>query len=216
MTWRILIVDDHRVLREGIRSLLENRPDMEVVAEADNGRLAVSLAVELSPDVVLLDISMPGLNGLQATAEITSRCANTKVLALSVHSDRRYVVGMFEAGASGYLVKSCAFEELTRAIEAVCRGQTYLCPEIAGVVVDSLVKTQRRDPKTASPLTSREQEVLQLVAGGSTTKNIAAELNLSIKTVDGHRSQIMAKLELTSVAALTKYAVREGLTSLDA
>ncbi len=216
MTWRILIVDDHQVLREGIRSLLENRPDMEVVAEADDGRLAVSLSVELSPDLVLLDISMPGLNGLEATAEITARCANTKVLALSVHSDRRYVVGMFEAGASGYLVKSCAFEELTRAIEAVCRGQTYLCPEIAGVVVDSLVKTRRRDTKTASPLTNREQEVLQLVAEGSTTKNIAAELNLSIKTVDGHRSQIMAKLGLTSVAELTKYAVREGLTSLDA
>lgn len=213
MTWKVLLCDDHRVLREGLRTLLAQREGVEVVAEASNGREAVALAKSLSPHVVLLDISMPDMNGTEAARLITAECPNTRVIALSVHSDRRYVMGMLRAGASGYLVKSCAFDELTAAIDATCRGESYLSSAVTGVVVDDLRRGHDAD-SAASPLTSREREVLQLVAEGESTKEIALRLHVSVKTVENHRAQIMLKLGLHSVAELTKYAVREGITSL--
>ena len=213
MTWRVLLCDDHRVLREGLRTLLAQREGVEVVGEASNGREAVSLAKSLAPHVVLLDISMPDMNGTEAARSITHDCPNTRVIALSVHSDRRYVMGMLQAGASGYLVKSCAFEEITAAIDAVCRGEAYLCSAVTGAVVENLRRGAESAPG-ASPLTSREREVLQLIAEGVSTKEIAARLHLSVKTVESHRAQLMIKLDLHSIAELTKYAIREGITSL--
>ena len=213
MSWKVLLCDDHRVLREGLRTLLGQREGIEVVAEASNGREAVALTKSLAPHVVLLDISMPDMNGTEAARLITQDCPNTRVIALSVHSDRRYVMGMLQAGASGYLVKSCAFDEISAAIDAVCRGEAYLSSAVTGTLVDDVRRAENREP-CESPLTSREREVLQLVAEGVSTKEIASRLHVSVKTVESHRAQIMLKLDLHSVAELTKYAIREGITSL--
>jgi DNA-binding NarL/FixJ family response regulator len=212
MTCTILVVDDHGVFRDGLRSLLDAESGLTVLAEACDGFTAAKLAKQHSPDIVLLDVSLPGMNGLAAAAAIKVECPSTKVIALSMHSDKRYVVGMLEAGAVGYVLKSSDFEELRRAIEAVCQGGTYLSPQIAGVVVDMLVRGAGPE---VSPLTSREREVLQLIAEGATTKEVASRLHVSVRTAEGYRAQIMAKLNLRSVAEITKYAVREGITSLD-
>ena len=215
MSTRILLADDQRIMREGLRALLDGIPGMTVVAEADNGRSAVQLTQELRPDVVIMDVSMPDLNGIEATRQIVTARPETRVVALSIHSDRRFVLQMFRAGAAGYLLKDCAFEELTRAIRVVSDGQGYLSPGIAGVVVGELVTSIYRDNTSQGPaLTSREREVLQLTAEGKTTKEIANLLTVSVKTVETHRRQIMEKLRMNSVAELTKYAIREGLTSL--
>ena len=216
MSIRIVLADDHHIVRDGLRSLLEEQGDMEVIAEAENGRDAVALAAELRPDVVVMDVGMPDLNGMEATRQVLERARGTRVVALSMHSDRRFVAGMLEAGASGYVIKDAAFEELARAIRAVVDGRTFLCPAVAGVVVgDYLNRRAAGEPAPARPLTPREREVLQLLAEGSATKQIAARLGVSVKTVETHRSRIMAKLDIRSVAELTKYAIREGLTSLD-
>jgi two-component system response regulator NreC len=216
MTIRIVLADDHKILRDGLRSLLEQQPDTQVVAEADNGRATVKLAQELKPDVVVMDIGMPDLNGIDATKQIVAKAPGVKVIALSMHSDKRFVQGMLSAGASGYLLKDSAFDELARAIQAVTAHQTYLSPEVAGVVVESMVsKTARRPSRAAVSLTDREREVLQLMSEGKSTKQIAAILSISIKTIETHRSRIMDKLGIHSVAELTKFAIREGLTSVD-
>ena len=192
---------------------------MQVVAEANDGRSAVQLAQELQPDVVVMDVGMPGLNGIEATRQITNREPEAKVVALSMHSDRRFMGEMLKAGAKGYLLKDGAFEELATAIRSVVANKVYLSPRIADVVVDDYV---RRTPGQAAgdtsafaKLTPREREVLQLMAEGRATKEIAMDLKVSIKTVETHRRQIMEKLQIHSVAELTKYAIREGLTSLD-
>jgi len=212
---RILIADDHKIFREGLRTLLSNRPGVEVVGEADNGRSTVSMAAELLPDVVIMDVAMPELNGIDATRQISSMCERTKVLALSMHADSRFVTRMLTAGAHGYLLKDCAFEELTLAIQTVLADDVYLSPGVAGVVVREMQSRATDLGVKAPELTPREREVLQLVAEGRTTRDIAARLHVSVKTIETHRKQIMDKLELRSVAELTKYAVREGLTSLD-
>jgi DNA-binding NarL/FixJ family response regulator len=216
MSIRILLADDHQIVRDGISSLLEKNPEIKVVGKADNGRACVKLASTLKPNVVVLDIGMPDLNGMEATRQITSNTKKTRVLALSVHSDKRFVLGMLGAGASGYLLKDCAFDELTRAISMVAQGQTYLSPAIAGEVVREyvLTRTSSEIPKNSN-LTSREIEVIQLLAEGKSAKEIAGLLNLSSKTIETHRSQAMEKLDIHSVAELTKFAIREGLTSLD-
>lgn len=216
MSIRILLADDHRLFREGLRSLLKEEADMEVVAEASDGRTAVEQAGELKPDVVAMDISMPDLNGIEATRQIASRVPGTRVLCLSVHSDSRFVEGMLKAGASGYLLKDCANEELIQAIRAVAAGKTYLSPAIAETVVQSYAHgpTAKTAPNL-DQLTPRECEVLQLVAEGLAGKQMAARLNISVKTIDSHRHQIMERLNLHSVAELTKFAIREGLTSLE-
>jgi DNA-binding NarL/FixJ family response regulator len=214
---KILLADDHKITREGLRSLLEKEPDMEVVAEAEDGRTTVSLVRELLPDVVIMDVSMPDLNGMEAARKITGEFGNVKIIALSMHSDTLFVTEMLKSGASGYLLKDCAFEELARAIRAVIADQTYLSPSISGVVIDGyLHRLSRVDISGPEVLTDREREVLQLVAEGKSTKEIALALHISVKTVETHRRQIMSKLDIHTVAELTKYAVRKGLTSLEA
>jgi DNA-binding NarL/FixJ family response regulator len=213
----IVLADDHRMVREGLRSLLESEPDMHVVAEAENGRRAVELAAELTPDVLVMDIGMPALNGIEATRQILGDRPGTKVVALSMHSDRRFVSEMLKAGASAYLLKAGAFEELINAIRTVVAQKVYLSPRIADVVVDDYVRhLPKAEPSAFASLTAREREVLQLLAEGKATKQAAAILRVSVKTVETHRRQIMEKLDLHSVAELTKYAIREGLTTLEA
>lgn len=215
MSVRIVLAEDHRITREGLVNLLRERQDMEVVGEAENGREAVRLAQELSPDLVIMDVTMPDLNGIDATRIITSGANKIKVIALSMYSDKQFVQGMIQAGASGYLLKDCAFEELVSAIRAVIHGNTYLSPGIAGIVVQDYLNKLTNDRSSAtSVLTTREREVLQLIAEGKSTKEIAACLSVSVKTVETHRRQIMEKLGIFSIAELTKYAIREGLTSL--
>jgi DNA-binding NarL/FixJ family response regulator len=217
MSIRILLADDHRIVRDGLKTLLEKQSDMEVVAEAEDGRTTVNLAKKLLPDIVIMDITMPDLNGIDATRKIVTELPNSKVIALSMHSDRRFVSGSLEAGASGYLMKDCAFEELVSAIRSVMSSnRTYLSPKVADIVVKNYVnkfsKTRTPSPPT---LTNREREMLQLLAEGKTTKEIASGLHVSIKTVETHRRNIMSKLNSHSVADLIKYALREGLISLE-
>lgn len=215
MTIRILLADDHTILRQGLRSLLSGQPGMSVVGEAENGRQAVQMARELKPDLVIMDVSMPDLNGIDATSQIRGLDPPARVIALSMYSDRRFVHQMFKAGAAGYLLKDCAAEELARAVRTVMDGQAYLSPAIAGVVVGELVRGLTTEGVPGfSALTAREREVLQLIAEGRSTKEIACRLSVSVKTVETHRRQVMEKLQVNSVADLTKYAIREGLTSL--
>ncbi len=212
MPTTVLIADDHQILREGLRSLLQSEPGIEVVAEARNGRDAVRLARDLRPDVVIIDVEMPDLNGVEATGQVLAEVPKTKVIALSMHSDRRFVTGMLAAGACGYLLKDAAFEELALSIRKVMQNEVYLSPPIAGVVVSQLVATQGT---STTLLTARETEVLQHLSEGQSTSAIADVLNISVKTVETHRRQIMSKLDLHSVAELTKYAIRMGLTNLE-
>lgn len=216
MSIAVLLADDHKIMRDGLRLLIEREPDMEVVGEAADGRRTVQLVRELSPDVVIMDVTMPHLNGLEATRQIVAEAPKVKVIALSMHSDRRFVAGMLRAGGSGYLLKDCAFEELVRAIRTVAANQTYLSPAITGIVVEDYVRhVSPRKLSAFSVLTPREREVLQLLAEGHTTREIASRLHTSVKTIETHRQHIMGKLGTSSVAELTKYAIREGLTSLD-
>jgi DNA-binding NarL/FixJ family response regulator len=216
MSVKILLADDHKITRQGLRSLLEKESDMEVVAEAEEGRTAVRLVRELLPDVVVMDVSMPDLNGMEATHQIVAEHPNVKVIALSIHSDNLFVSEMLKSGASGYLLKDCAFEELARAIHVVVDGKTYLSPAVSGVVVDDyLHRLARTESPSSEVLTDREREVLQLIAEGESTKQVALKLHISVKTVETHRRQIMSKLDIHTIAELTKYAIRKGLTSLE-
>ncbi len=213
MIKRVCIADDHQIMREGLRSLLESKLGIEVLAEAADGQSAVRVATELRPDVMIMDVAMPLLNGIEATRRIRKEAAGVKVLALSMHSDRRFVTRILRAGASGYLLKDCAFDELALALDTVSAGLIYLSPGVTGQVVEDYVSLakERTNP---SGLTTRERQVLQPLAEGKTTKEIARLLRISVKTIETHRKQIMDKLDLHSVAELTKYAIREGLTSL--
>ena len=216
MSIRILLADDHKITRQGLRSLLDKEFDMEVVAEAEQGRTAVRLVRELSPQVVIMDVTMPDLNGVEAARQIVSEFPDVKIIALSMHSDSLFVTEMLRSGASGYLLKDCAFEELARAIRTVVAGKTYLSPSISGVVVDDyLHRLSKADFSGSEVLTDREREVLQLLAEGKSTKQIALKLHISVKTVETHRRQMMDKLDIHTVAELTKYAIRKGLTSLE-
>jgi DNA-binding NarL/FixJ family response regulator len=215
MTVRILIADDHKILREGLKSLLEKQPEFAVVAEAQDGLSAISAAKKHKPDIAILDIGMPDLNGIEVTRRIRSEMAETRVIALSMHADRHFVMGILEAGANGYLPKDSAFAELITAVTAVAKGKMYLSPSIAETVVkNSLEKLDRKDEGSSVLLSGREREVLQMIAEGKSTKEIALKLFVSTKTVETHRKQIMDKLNIRTVAGLTKYALREGLTSL--
>ena len=216
MAIKVLLADDHTLFREGMCSLLHKELNIKVVGEAENGREAVKLAVELKPDVIVMDITMPDLNGMEATRKIRKAIPQIKVICLSMHSDRRYVVDMFRAGASGYLIKSCAYKELTDAINIVAANQTYISPQIAHIVVDESINRQQTKKKAVkSTLTPREREILQLIAEGKNTKSIAYHLHKSTKTVETHRRNIMRKLKAKSVAELTRYAISEGIISLD-
>jgi DNA-binding NarL/FixJ family response regulator len=215
MTVTILIADDHKILREGLKSLLEKQPGFAVVAESEDGISAIDGVKKHKPDIAIIDIGMPDLNGIEVTRKIRSETTATKVIALSMHADRRFVMGVLEAGAKGYLLKDSAFAELVTAVAAVAKGKTYLSPSIAETVVkSSLEKLDREEQGSSVLLSGREREVLQLVAEGKSTKEIAFKLFVSTKTVETHRKQIMDKLNIRTVAGLTKYAIREGLTSL--
>jgi len=216
MVTKILLADDHKIIRDGLQSLIEKEPDMEVVGEATNGRSIIQLTYELTPNLIVMDISMPDLNGIDATRSIIEAFPDIKIIALSMHFNKQYVLEMFKAGASGYLVKDCAIEELVKAIRTVMADQTYLCPQIATVVVKNFVhQVPDSEPSVFSVLTSREREVLQLLAEGNPMKEIAYQLNISIKTISLHRQHIMNKLDIHNFADLIKFAIREGLTSLE-
>jgi DNA-binding NarL/FixJ family response regulator len=213
---KIILADDHQIVRHGLRSLLAAEPDMEVVGEADNGRSVVRLVQEKSPQVVIMDISMPDLNGIEATRQIVAESPGIKVIALSMHSDSLFVLNMFKAGASGYLLKDCALEELVKAVRTVLNRKIYLSPGISDIVIkDFVIGWSPQESSAYSILTTREREVLQLMAEGRNTNQIAESLCVSVKTVEAHRKQMMNKLDIHSVAELTKYAIRQGLTSLE-
>lgn len=216
MTVRIVIADDHQVVRDGLKALLEQPPRYTVIGTARNGREAVELARKLNPDVVIMDIAMPELNGVDATKRILAESPHIRIIALSMHADRIYVSGMLQSGALAYIRKESAFEEISAAVEAVTQGNVYLGNGVADVVVGELRDLfATRSTEDVDPLSAREREVLQLLAEGKKVSEIAAALYISTKTVETHRRQIMSKLKLDSVAALTKYALRKGLISLD-
>jgi len=211
MSIRIILADDHTIVRHGLSRSFQQEEDVEVIAQTKDGRSTVELARELSPDVVVMDIGMPDLNGIEATRQITRESPQVKVIALSMHSSRKYVTEMFKAGASGYLLKNCDFEELADAVRTVAGGKTYISPSISDVVIQHMHVSEEGD-SAFSVLTRREREVLQLLAEGKTTKQAALRLYISPKTVEAHRLNIMSKLDVDSIALLTKYAIQEGLT----
>jgi two-component system response regulator NreC len=216
MSIRIILADDHTIVRHGLNKLLQQEEDMEVIAQAADGHSTVELTRELSPDMVIMDIGMPDLNGIDATQQITRDFPQVKVIGLSMHSGKKFVIEMLNAGASGYLLKDCALEELTTAIKTVAAGQIYLSPSITDVVIDNYIRRSETTGNSAfSLLSQREREVLQLMAEGKTTKQIGLQLHISPKTVEGHRLRLMTKLNMDSVAKLTKYAIQEGLTSAE-
>lgn len=215
MALKILIADDHKIVRDGLRHLLEDQAQYVVIGEAENGRKAVQLARKHHPDIVIMDISMPDLNGIDATHQMIAENSGVKVIALSMHSDKQYVDQMLKAGVSGYLLKDCAFEELDRALKVIAGGGVYLSPDVAGLVVQDYVgQLHEKAPEPSVAMTVREREVLQLIAEGHSTRAIANALNISVKTVETHRKNIMEKMNVRSVAELTKIALREGLTTL--
>lgn len=213
---KIVLADDHQLFRAGLKSILEHESGFEVVGEALDGHTTLVMVDRCSPDIVLLDISMPGLNGIETLRRLTASGTKTRVVILSMYSDRRFVSESFQAGARGFLLKDSALEELVAGIRAVMKGQVYLSSRIAGILVDDYVSLATGgDSASTSKLTSREREVLQLIAEGHGTKETASRLNISIKTVETHRKRIMDKLGVQSVAELTKYAIREKIISVD-
>jgi two-component system response regulator NreC len=214
MAIRLIIADDHQLMRDGLKALLAADTNIQVVGEASSGTETVDLVGKLSPHIIVMDVAMPDLNGIEATRRIKRLNPNAKILGLSAHADYRFVIEMLKAGASGYLLKHTAYEELTRAIEAIMNGKKYLSPDITGVVVDTHLSPNAAANSAFAVLTEREREVLQLLSEGLATKEIASQLRVSVKTVETHRRNIMEKLNLHSVAELTKYALREGITSL--
>lgn len=216
MSIRILLVDDHQIMREGLRAILAAEGDFQIVGEAENGRDAAALARTLVPDVVIMDIGMPDLNGVEATRQVKAENSRVKVIALSMYADRGYVLGILEAGASGYVLKTGAYDELHRAVKAVMQGKTYLSPDVTQMVVDAQVLgPEKADAPARTSLGPREREIVQLLAEGHTSPEIARRMHISTRTVETHRRNIMKKLDLHSVAELTKFAIREGLTQLD-
>lgn len=213
MSIRLMLVEDHRMLREALRTILEKAGDIVVVAEAEDGTAALELARTLTPDVVVMDIGLAGMSGIEATRRMLAENPAVKVLGLSTFADRRAVMQMLEAGATGYVVKSAGSDELLRGIRAVAQGETFLYAEAAAAVVDSMRK-QSLQGRQSETLGRREREVLQLLASGKTSIQIAEALGIAAGTVEVHRRNIMRKLDLHNVAQLTKYAIREGLTSV--
>jgi DNA-binding NarL/FixJ family response regulator len=216
MAIKILIADDHRILRQGICSLIKECSDMQVVGEADNGLMAVEMTRELRPDVVVMDVAMPGLNGIEATRKIKDEMPEIKVLALTVHAEREFVLDMIKAGASGYMLKECAFDELVNAIKTLIAGQSYLSPQIASIILNGIAKNGGLKIVAGDHVifTLRENQILQLLTGGESAKQIATEVGLSVKTIEAIRRHVMEKAAVNNLADLTKFAIREGLTKV--
>jgi DNA-binding NarL/FixJ family response regulator len=212
----IIIVDDHKIMRDGLRIILEQESDLEIIDEADNGRDAVKIIMNKKPDIVIMDIGMPDMNGIEATRQIVKDLPEIKIIALSMHYDIQYVSGMLKAGAKGYLLKDCAGSELIIAIKSISNNNTYICQEITNSLINDYSKYQVLDQSSnESILTGRENEILQLLTEGKSTKHIAQKLFISVKTVEAHRANIMHKLEIRNLPELTKYAIRKGITSLE-
>lgn len=209
MMIRVVLADDHEIMREGLRLILQRMKDVQVVGEARDGREAVELAEKLVPHIIVLDIGMPNLNGVEAARRIASLSPEVKVVALSAMADRRYVMGMLQAGACGYLVKSSAGDELEQAIRSAISGRRFISPQLSDILADQLLHPGSAG--VSSDLAPREREVLQLLAEGRSSKEVARALHISSRTVETHRRNIMAKLNLHSVAELTRYAIREGI-----
>lgn len=216
MTTRVLLADDHEIVLDGVHAMLEREPEFEVSGKVTDGGQAVELSRELVPDIVVMDLTMPDMSGIEATRLIVTEQPTVKVLCLSMHADSGFVMAALEAGASGYVLKDAAKQELLHAICTVMKGQVYLSPGVAGMVVDA---ARSRDAESGASdialLTEREREVLQLLAQGETSKQIACRLHLSVKTVGTHRRHIMDKLNINNIAGLTKFAIREGLASAE-
>jgi len=212
---RIVIAEDYTILREGIKSLLSNSPDLEVVGEAEDGIKAIKVISEKNPDLALMDLSMPRMNGMEAIREAKSRCTETKILVLTVHREEEYVFASLEAGADGYALKDASFDELLMAIKSVLRGRRYLSPEISGKVIDGYLKGGKEQPLKTSwdRLTKREREVLKLIAESYKNKEIADILCISLKTVEKHRDNLMKKMDLHSASELTAFAIEKGIVS---
>ena len=216
MTIRLVLVDDHELMRQGLRALVDGQKDIEVVGEANDGRTALALVRTLAPDIVVMDVAMKDMNGIEATRQIRAEAPGVKVIALSSHADGRYVKAMLEAGACGYVLKANAYDDLHRAIEAARLGKSYLCPDVTQAVIGgSMHGPSPSTDFSGISLSPREREVLQLLAEGRTSPEIGKRLFVATTTVETHRRNIMRKLGIHSVADLTKYAIREGLTSLD-
>lgn len=214
---KVLLAEDHTIVRKGIRSLLDDQPNIEVIGEAEDGREAIEKVEQLAPDIILMDNTMPILNGLEATRQIKKRFPEIKILILTMHTNEEYILQFLRVGASGYLVKQTAPTELVSAIEAVYRGDSFLSPSISRTIIDEYLRHAEATGKWDSydSLTDREREVLQLLAEGYSTKEIADHLHISAKTVGVHKINLMHKLNLHSQSELTKYAIRKGIISLD-
>jgi DNA-binding NarL/FixJ family response regulator len=214
-TLRVILADDHTLVRAGLRSLVEQLKEATVIAEAKDGHEVLTLASEHHPDVVLMDLSMPGMNGLEAALRLKKEQPQIKIIVLSMHASEEYVLQALRAGASGYLVKDSAPLELALALQAVARGETYLSPPISRQVVDSYMQRVGQVDDPLAVLTGRQREILQLIAEGSSTKDIARKLNLSVKTVETHRAQLMERLDIHEVAGLVRFAIRHGLVNTE-
>lgn len=212
---RVLLVDDHELVRAGIRSLLERLPDVEVIAEAGDGGEAIRIVEEHNPDVVLTDIAMPLLNGLELTRQLANRFPNVRVLILSMYSDEEHVSLALRCGAAGYLLKGAAREELKLAIRAVAQGETYLSPPVSQPIIREYRNRSAAETCSCRKLTARQTQVLRLIAEGKTTKQVALELNISVKTVESHRMQLMDRLEIHDIAGLVRFAIKVGLVKLE-
>jgi DNA-binding NarL/FixJ family response regulator len=208
---RVLLVEDHTLVRAGFRALLEKLEGVQVIGEVSNGRDALKVSKELQPDVVLMDIAMPEMNGLQATGRIRQECPNTKILMLSMYTNEEYLKEALRAGAAGYLLKDADRTELELAIKTVWRGDTYLTPAVAKFTVNAYCRKDDPDPGPLGRLTGRQREILQLIAEGCSTKQIAQRLDLSVKTVETHRAQLMDRLEIHDIPGLVRLAIRTGL-----
>jgi len=215
MPIKIIIADDHRLFREGLVNLLSDSKDIEILAQAENGADVIVKAKELNPDVIIMDIGMPVLNGVEATGRLLKELPGIKVIALSMHSDKQYIKGMLEAGASGYLFKNCAYDELIEAIHTVNVGKKYLSDKITEIMIQDYLGKEESIPETDSELTERESEILKLIAEGVSTSEISELLFVSVKTIGTHKQHLLEKLNLKTSTDLVKYAIKKGIISLD-
>ncbi len=215
MPIKIIIADDHRLFREGLVNLLSDSKDIEILAQAENGADVIVKAKELNPDVIIMDIGMPVLNGVEATGKLLKDFPSIKVIALSMHSDKQYIKGMLEAGASGYLFKNCAYDELIDAIHTVHAGKKYLSDKITEIMIQDYLGKEESIPETDSELTERESEILKLIAEGASTSEISELLFVSVKTIGTHKQHLLEKLNLKTSTDLVKYAIKKGIISLD-